>query len=262
MQSPGTRGEEAEATVGVVGGVGGVVLGLVADDLGLGEVDDVLRDIGREIGDAPLILTGHLHVAGGLESEGAERRILIGGEHAAPPDIFPDDVAYVALGHLHRPQKFGRETIRYSGSLVPMSKTEIDYDHGVTIVEIGVGETRIAHTPMTRSVAHLRLPARGALSPLSSPSMSRRRWRSPARPSTTAGAMAIISPSVAPAITLVKLSYVAAMIRVAICDLSPSSASTTMRHSRPTWTASGRRSRARRTCRPGRGSSRSWTTRS
>lgn len=119
----------------------------------------------REIGDAPLILTGHLHVAGGLESEGAERRILIGGEHAAPPDIFPDDVAYVALGHLHRPQKVGRETIRYSGSLVPMSKTEIDYDHGVTIVEIGGGETRIEHAPIARSVAHLRLPARGALSP-------------------------------------------------------------------------------------------------
>lgn len=119
----------------------------------------------RAVGAAPLILTGHLHVAGGLESEGAERRILIGGEHAAPPDIFPDDVAYVALGHLHRPQKAGRETIRYSGSLVPMSKTEIDYDHGVTIVEIGAGQTRIEHVSIARSVAHLRLPARGALSP-------------------------------------------------------------------------------------------------
>ncbi len=118
----------------------------------------------REIGDAPLILTGHLHVAGGLESEGAERRILIGGEHAAPPDIFPADVAYVALGHLHRPQKVGRETIRYSGSLIPMSKTEIDYDHGVSLVEIdAAGAARIEHRPIGRSVAHLRLPARGAL---------------------------------------------------------------------------------------------------
>jgi DNA repair protein SbcD/Mre11 len=116
------------------------------------------------IGDAPLVLTGHLHIAGGLESEGAERRILVGGEHAAPPDIFPADAAYVALGHLHRPQAVGRETIRYSGSLIPMSKTEINYDHGVTLVEIdGAGKARIDHLRFTRSVPHLRLPAQGAL---------------------------------------------------------------------------------------------------
>jgi exonuclease SbcD len=116
-----------------------------------------------KIGDAPLVLTGHLHIAGGLESEGAERRILVGGEHAAPPDIFPD-VAYVALGHLHRPQSVGRETIRYSGSLIPMSKTEIYYDHGVTLVEIdAAGKTTVEHLPFTRSVPHLRLPAQGAL---------------------------------------------------------------------------------------------------
>ena len=120
----------------------------------------------RKIGAGPLILTGHLHVAGGLESEGAERRILIGGEHAAPPDIFPSDVAYVALGHLHRPQKIGRETIRYAGSLIPMSKTEIDYDHGVSLVEIGAdGVVRVEHASIARCVAHLRLPARGALTP-------------------------------------------------------------------------------------------------
>ncbi len=117
-----------------------------------------------KIGDAPLVLTGHLHIAGGLESEGAERRIFVGGEHAAPPDIFPPDVAYVALGHLHRPQSVGRETIRYSGSLIPMSKTEINYEHGVTLVDIdAAGKAKVEHLPFTRSVPHLRLPAHGAL---------------------------------------------------------------------------------------------------
>jgi len=117
-----------------------------------------------KIGDAPLIVTGHLHIAGGLESEGAERRILVGGEHAAPPDIFPPDVAYVALGHLHRPQCIGRSSIRYSGSIIPMSKTEIDYDHGVTIVEIeDGGEAKIEHVSFTRAVAHSRIPSRGAI---------------------------------------------------------------------------------------------------
>nr|WP_255679600.1 exonuclease SbcCD subunit D [Methylocystis sp. WRRC1] len=119
-----------------------------------------------QIGDAPLILTGHLHIAGGLESEGAERRILVGGEHAAPPEIFPTDVAYVALGHLHRPQAVGRDSIRYSGSLIPMSKTEIDYDHGVSIVDIDdAGGAKIEHFSFARAVAHLRIPTRGALSP-------------------------------------------------------------------------------------------------
>ncbi|WP_413661907.1 exonuclease SbcCD subunit D [Methylocystis iwaonis] len=119
-----------------------------------------------KIGGAPLSLTGHLHIAGGLESEG-ERRILVGGEHAAPPDIFPADAAYVALGHLHKPQKVGRETIRYSGALIPMSKSEIDYAHGVTIVEIDVaGAATAEHVPFTRSVPHLRLPRQGALAVL------------------------------------------------------------------------------------------------
>lgn len=116
-----------------------------------------------EIGDAPLIVTGHLHVAGALESEGAERRILIGGEHAVPADLFPEDIAYVALGHLHRPQSVGRENVRYSGSLFPLSKTEIGYEHGVSIVTIDGARTHIEHLPLTRPLPCLRVPARGGL---------------------------------------------------------------------------------------------------
>lgn len=119
----------------------------------------------REIGAAPLIVTGHLHVAGALESEGSERRILVGGEHALPSDMFSPDIAYVALGHLHRPQSVDRETIRYSGSLIPMSKTEIGYAHGVSIIDIDAsGAVVVQHAPIVRSVRHLRAPATGALS--------------------------------------------------------------------------------------------------
>ena len=42
-----------------------------------------------QAGGLPFIAMGHLTCSGGLESEGAERRILTGGEHAVPPDIFP-----------------------------------------------------------------------------------------------------------------------------------------------------------------------------
>ena len=115
------------------------------------------------VGDGPLVVTGHLTVGGGLESEGAERRILIGGEHAVPTDLFPDDLAYVALGHLHRPQTLAAGRIRYAGSLFPLSATERDYDHGITLVEIDGNGTRHEHVPIARPVPFLRVPKRGSL---------------------------------------------------------------------------------------------------
>ncbi len=65
---------------------------------------EIVAAVEQIVGDLPLIATGHLHCTGGIESEGAERRILIGGSHAVPPDIFPPRLDYVALGHLHGPQ--------------------------------------------------------------------------------------------------------------------------------------------------------------
>nr|WP_204262892.1 exonuclease SbcCD subunit D [Methylobacterium sp. BTF04] len=114
----------------------------------------------------PLVATGHLHVAGGLESEGAERRILVGGEHAVPADVFPQCANYVALGHLHKAQKIAHDHVRYSGSLIPLSAAEQPYAHGVTLVTLGDGEPRIEHIPVGRPVPFLRLPASGDM-PLS-----------------------------------------------------------------------------------------------
>jgi exonuclease SbcD len=111
----------------------------------------------------PLIVTGHLTLAGAAESEISERRILVGGEHAVPHDIFPNSVAYAALGHLHRPQWVGRPTIRYAGSLFPLSASERAYQHGVSIVEIAEGGIAVEHLPLTRPVPFIRLPATGAL---------------------------------------------------------------------------------------------------
>lgn len=112
-------------------------------------------------GGQPILAMGHLTCAGGLESEGAERRILIGGEHAVPPDIFPPALAYVALGHLHRPQSLDGGRLRYSGAPFPLSATEIDYDHGVTLLDLDAGMAP-RHIPLPRPVAMHRLPAAGA----------------------------------------------------------------------------------------------------
>ncbi|WP_050528357.1 exonuclease SbcCD subunit D [Pseudorhodobacter aquimaris] len=111
-------------------------------------------------GGLPLLAMGHLTCAGGLESEGAERRILIGGDHAVPPEIYPSGLDYVALGHLHRAQNLDGGRVRYSGSPFPLSASEIAYDHGVTLVDLDAGPPH-RHIPMPRPVACLRLPTAG-----------------------------------------------------------------------------------------------------
>lgn len=114
-----------------------------------------------KVGDLPLIATGHLHCAGGLESEGAERRILIGGAHAVPPDIFPERLDYVALGHLHGPQGLAGGRVRYSGSCFPLSASEIRYRHGVTILDIDGRTITATHHEIPWPAPVMRLPATG-----------------------------------------------------------------------------------------------------
>ena len=109
----------------------------------------------------PLLAMGHLTCSGAFESEGAERRILIGGEHAVPTDIFPPALDYVALGHLHRPQSLDGGRVRYCGSPFPLSAAEIGYAHGVTLIDLDQGLSP-RHIPLPRPVPVYRLPASGA----------------------------------------------------------------------------------------------------
>ena len=48
-----------------------------------------------------------------------------------------DGFDYVALGHLHRPQRCGSDTVRYAGSLLKYSFAEHDQVKSVSVVEIG-----------------------------------------------------------------------------------------------------------------------------
>lgn len=127
--------------------------------------DEVLREARRrrEPGQAILAM-GHLYMSGTTLSELSERRILGGNQHALPVDIFPDDVAYAALGHLHLAQRVGRESVRYSGSPIPLSMGEIHYEHQVLLVEIEGERLRsIERLPIPRSVELLRIPRTGVL---------------------------------------------------------------------------------------------------
>jgi exonuclease SbcD len=122
---------------------------------------ELLETLRAQMDGLPFVVTGHLHVAGGIESEGAERRILVGGQHAVPHDVFPAEASYVALGHLHKAQAIGRDSIRYSGSLIPLSATEQSYHHGVTLVSLDGAQVVSEHIPINRPIPFLRLPEAG-----------------------------------------------------------------------------------------------------
>lgn len=89
----------------------------------------------RKTPDQALILMSHAHMQGG-ETSDSERPIIIGNEEALSTTLFEDVVDYVALGHLHKPQKVGQPHIRYSGSPIPLSFSEINYKHQVVEVKI------------------------------------------------------------------------------------------------------------------------------
>ena len=85
----------------------------------------------------PKILMGHLFVQGGQVTD-SERNIQIGGATAIHANDFPEDVSYVALGHLHRPQtiKGTDYPIRYSGSPIPLRFNETGYRKSVYLLEL------------------------------------------------------------------------------------------------------------------------------
>ena len=72
-----------------------------------------------------------------------------------------DAFDYVALGHLHRAQRVGREEIRYAGSPLKYSCSEAVGDKSVTLVELGgKGEVRLERVPLVplRDLREIRGP--------------------------------------------------------------------------------------------------------
>lgn len=84
----------------------------------------------------------HLFVMGG-EEVGSERPIQLGGSLTVDANHLPQKAHYVALGHLHKPQKVvgsGKLKAYYSGSPIEYNKKEIHYSKSVYIVDVNVGK--------------------------------------------------------------------------------------------------------------------------
>ena len=86
----------------------------------------------------PLIATGHLTTVGASSNESV-REIYVGSLNAFPTSAFPP-VDYIALGHIHQPQKVGGfEHIRYCGSPIALGFDEARQQKEVLLVDVGAG---------------------------------------------------------------------------------------------------------------------------
>ena len=104
----------------------------------LAEARRVAAEFGAE--NVPIITTGHLFTQGGKTGDETHssgfRELYVGSLEHFPADGFPDDFDYVALGHLHVPQRVaGREHVRYSGSPIPIDFSEAGGGKEVVLVE-------------------------------------------------------------------------------------------------------------------------------
>lgn len=96
------------------------------------------------------ILLAHQFVTWRGEAERSDSETYsLGGVDAVDAGVF-SEFDYVALGHLHSPQKIGREEIRYAGSPLAYSFSEIRRKKSITMVEFNEkGNIKMDFLPLT-----------------------------------------------------------------------------------------------------------------
>ena len=90
----------------------------------------------------PIIGMGHVFAAGGKVGDGeGVRELYVGSLGRVTRDTFPNGMKYVALGHLHSEQCVaGDDTVRYSGSPMPMSFADAGQTKSVSLIELNANE--------------------------------------------------------------------------------------------------------------------------
>ena len=80
------------------------------------------------------IIIAHQFIIGATPCD-SEEILSVGGTDGVEASVF-DKFDYVALGHLHNPQSVVRETIRYCGTPLKYSFSEINHRKSVTVIEL------------------------------------------------------------------------------------------------------------------------------
>ncbi|PWR72478.1 exonuclease SbcCD subunit D C-terminal domain-containing protein [Methanospirillum stamsii] len=102
------------------------------------EIGRCAEDKRKEIGcDIPIIATGHLFAAGGItRDDDGSRDLYLGNLACVGADAFPPCIDYLALGHLHLPQKVcGNNHMRYSGAPLIMGFGEAGKTKSILLIE-------------------------------------------------------------------------------------------------------------------------------
>ncbi|MBI4260913.1 MAG: exonuclease SbcCD subunit D [Actinobacteria bacterium] len=102
-------------------------------------------------GDAVNVVLAHLY-ASGAKLGGGEREVTVGMDYAVPASRFPADASYVALGHIHRPQKVPGLAApgRYAGSLIQLDFGEKEQGKSVVLVDAEPGRpAKVREVPIT-----------------------------------------------------------------------------------------------------------------
>ncbi|GAA3800828.1 exonuclease SbcCD subunit D [Cellulomonas soli] len=107
------------------------------------------------------VVAAHAFVVGGAASE-SERDIRVGGVDQVPAGVF-EGIDYVALGHLHGPQRVGGPdgtVLRYSGSPLAYSFSEQHHAKSTVLVDLSGAEvrTQTVAAPVPRRLADLSGP--------------------------------------------------------------------------------------------------------
>lgn len=107
-----------------------------------------------------IIAMGHLHIHHAEVSDlDKTERLIMGGVECIPATAFHQDIKYVALGHIHKAQRIGgKEHIRYSGSPLPMSFSELNYKHQVIVFELDEEISELKSIEIPLSVPLQRIP--------------------------------------------------------------------------------------------------------
>lgn len=107
-----------------------------------------------------IIAMGHLHTHQAEVSDlDKTERLIMGGVECIPATAFNQDIKYVALGHIHKAQRIGgKEHIRYSGSPLPMSFSELNYKHQVIVFELDKEISELKSIEIPLSVPLQRIP--------------------------------------------------------------------------------------------------------
>ena len=75
-------------------------------------------------------------ISGGKEPERSDSELCIGGLDVVEASVF-DAFDYVALGHIHKPQKVGRDTLRYCGTPLKYSVSEALHHKSIPLITLG-----------------------------------------------------------------------------------------------------------------------------